>query len=86
MEDYQMHVERGEAAEQLLASSAFSSLINELVEQAFERFVNSTPDDSAEREQIYSHYRAVTDVVQSLKQRVAIKDQIVSDGFSQTEE
>lgn len=84
--EHEILIEQGEAAEQLLASSAFSSVINELVEQTFEGFVNSAPNESEKREQIYSHYRAITDVVSSLKQRVTIKDQIVTRGDSQNED
>lgn len=84
--EQQILIEAGNEAEHLLDSSAFSSVINELVEQTFQGFVNSAPDESAKREQLYSHYRAVVDVVSSLKQRVAIKDQIVTGGDSQQEE
>ena len=70
-------VEQGEQAETLLANPVFSSVVNELVDQAFQSFVNSQPQEADKREQSYRHYRALVDVVSTLKQRVAVRDGIV---------
>ena len=70
-------VEQGEQAETLLADPVFSSVVNELVDQAFQSFVNSQPQEADKREQSYRHYRALVDVVSTLKQRVAVRDGIV---------
>lgn len=70
-------VEQGEQAETLLADPVFSSVVNELVDQTFQSFVNSQPQEADKREQSYRHYRALVDVVSTLKQRVAVRDGIV---------
>ena len=67
----------GDEAEALLGASAFTSVINELVEQTFQTFVNTSPEDREKREQTYSHYRALVDVVDTLKQRVQVRDSII---------
>ena len=67
----------GDEAEVLLQSPAFTSVIDETVETAFQTFVNTEPDKSDERELVYTHYRAIVDVVNTLKQRVLVRDSIV---------
>lgn len=66
----------GDEAEVLLQSPAFTSVINELVDQAFQTFVNTAPEDKDKRESAYSHYRALVDVVNTIKQRVEVRDTI----------
>ena len=70
-------VTAGEEAEAILTASAFTSVINELVERAFQTFVNTAPEDKEKREYAYSHYRALVDVVDTLKQRVQVRDSIL---------
>ena len=67
----------GDEAGAVLSGSAFNSVINELVERTFQTFVNTEPFDKDKREQAYSHYRALVDVVDTLKQRVQVRDSIV---------
>ena len=69
-------VTAGDEAEALLGASAFTSVINELVEQTFQTFVNTAPEDREKREQTYNHYRALVDVVNTLKQRVEVRNSI----------
>jgi hypothetical protein len=38
--------------------------------------MNSKPEDSKERNITYFHYRALVDVVNTLKQQVAVRDEI----------
>ena len=76
----------GDEAEVLLQAPAFTSVINDLVDQAFQAFVNTGPDEAAQREQAYSHYRALVDVVNTLKQRVQVRDSIVNNGDNSQEE
>tara|TARA_B100000780_G_scaffold278977_1_gene254744 strand:- start:1699 stop:1977 length:279 start_codon:yes stop_codon:yes gene_type:complete len=66
----------GDEAEVLLQNSAFNSVINELVERAFQTFVNTGPEDVEKREYSYNHYRAIVDVVDTLKQRVQVSQSI----------
>ena len=78
----------GDEAEALIGASAFTSVINELVEQTFQTFVNTPPEDREKREQAYIHYRALVDVVNTLKQRVEVRNSIqaATNGDSSQEE
>lgn len=77
MDDQQMKlVEQGLAAEKLLAADAFNSTINQLVDAAFQNFVNSKPEQNDIREASYHHYRALVEIVSTLQQRVQIKTEI----------
>ena len=77
MEDQQMKlVEQGIAAEKLLAADAFNSTINQLVDAAFQNFVNSKPEQNDVREASYHHYRSLVEIVSTLQQRVQIKTEI----------
>ena len=42
-------INQGEDAEALLKSEPFNRVVNKLVEQQFQSFVNSTPEQSKER-------------------------------------
>jgi hypothetical protein len=79
-------VETGEAAEAVLAQPAFNQVINGLVERSFQTFVNTKPEETGERERAYNHYRALVDVVDSLKQQVSVKNEIISKGDIRQEE
>ena len=68
----------GEGAEQLLSSEAFTVTVNSLVDASFQTFTNSKPGELENREQAYHHYRALVDIVNTLQQRVAVKDEIVA--------
>lgn len=71
-------IELGTASDELLSSKAFGQVTNHLVEQAFQAFVNSAPDAHEKREQIFRHYRSLVDVVNSLKENKAVKDEILT--------
>lgn len=77
MTEEEQLIEIGEAAETVLAQPAFNRVINTLVDSTFQSFVNSDPKEKEERERTYSHYRALVDVVDTLKQQVAVKDGIL---------
>lgn len=79
-------VEAGDNAEALLKTSAFTSVVDQIVEATFATFVNTEPDDSKKREQAYRHYRAVVDVVNTLKQRVEVRNNIIAQGDNSQEE
>mgnify|MGYP003658031418 CR=1 FL=1 len=79
-------LETGEAAEIVLAQPAFNQVINGLVERSFQTFVNTKPEETGERERAYSHYRALVDVVETLKQQVSIRDEILAKGDTRQEE
>jgi cytidylate kinase len=68
----------GNDAEVLLNTPVFNQTINSLVEATFQSFVNSKPENKHERESSYHHYRALVDIVNTLKQRVSVRDEIDS--------
>ena len=78
MNEEEQLVLQGEAAEVLLDSDAFSSTVNQLVDASFQNFTNSTPEENEKREAAYHHYRALVDIVSTLRQRVQVKDEIVA--------
>ena len=80
------HTEIGQAAEAVLALPAFNQVVNSLVESSFQTFVNSKPDQGAIRERAYNHYHGLVDVVDTLKQRVAVRDEILAKGDTRQEE
>jgi hypothetical protein len=82
-------VSMGDDAEVLLATDAFNRTINSLVESTFQVFVNTKPEDADARTKAYDHYRAVVDIVNTLQQRVSVRDQIheqAANGDSNQEE
>jgi len=79
-------VETGEAASAVLSQPAFNQVINSLVERSFQTFVNTSPDQGQVREQAYNHYRALVDVVDTLKQQVSVRDEILAKGDTRQEE
>jgi len=69
-------IQKGEDAETLLASDAFNNTVNTLVDSTFQSWVNSSPSDKDKREVYYNHYRALVEIVSTLRERVAVKDEI----------
>jgi RNase H-fold protein (predicted Holliday junction resolvase) len=76
----------GNDAEKLLLDVTFNTVMNNLVESAFQAFVVSKPDNKDGRETIYNAYRAVTDIVATLQQRVQVRDQILAKRENSEEE
>lgn len=85
MNEEEQLVETGEAAEAVLSQPAFNQVVNNLVERSFQTFVNTKPDQGSDRELAYNHYRALVDVVETLKQQVSIKDEILAKGDTRQE-
>ena len=79
-------IKYGEDCETLLKSETFNRVINTLVEQTFQNFVNSKPEDNKERSVTYYHYRALVDVVNTLKQQVSVRDEILAKRDNSDEE
>lgn len=79
-------IQQGDEAEQILGSSAFSATVNELVDEAFKAFVNTEPHETEKREETYRHYRALVDVVNHFKHKVAVRDSIKEQGDTSQEE
>lgn len=68
----------GDDCETLLKSEPFTRVINGLTESTFQRFVNSKPEEKEERDHTYYHYRALVDVVNTLRQQVSVRDEIIT--------
>tara|TARA_B110000008_G_C16930302_1_gene548416 strand:+ start:412 stop:678 length:267 start_codon:yes stop_codon:yes gene_type:complete len=79
-------IQHGDEAEQILGSSAFNATVNELVDEAFKAFVNTEPHETEKRENTYRHYRALVDVVNHFKHKVAVRDSIKEQGDTSQEE
>ena len=71
-------IQYGEDCELALKSESFNRVVNSIVEQSFQKFVNSLPEQKEAREYAYLHYRALVDVVNTLKQQVAVKEEIIA--------
>lgn len=69
----------GDEAEELLQNNTFNKIVNQLVEETFQRFVNTKPEEPDQREQSYYHYRALVGIVHTLQQRVAVRDGIMGE-------
>ena len=66
----------GDEADVLLKTDAFNLTVNQLVDSSFQAFCNSKPEEKDARERSYAHYRALVDIVSTLQQRVAVRDEI----------
>jgi|TARA_B100001093_G_scaffold480225_1_gene509899 hypothetical protein len=84
--DEQELINHGNDADTLLKSEPFNRVVNKLVEQTFQSFVNSTPEQSKERSITYYHYRALVDVVNTLKQQVSVRDEVLAKRDNSEEE
>ena len=78
-------IERGTAAEVLLADQAFNSVINDLLNYYVQTLIQSAPDQEMQRNSAYYQTRAVNDVVAVLRQWVAVKDQLISSEQEETD-
>jgi hypothetical protein len=79
-------VQSGADAEVLLQSSAFNTTINSLVDQYFQHFCNSKASDRDAREITYNQYHAVVELVSTLRERVAVAEEIKAKGDIRQEE
>ena len=68
----------GDEAEQLVNSDVFNKTINRMVEGSFQAFVNSKPEETKARDKSYAHYRALVDIVNTLRQDVQVRDEIIA--------
>ena len=76
-ENDSLFIERGNAAEQLLASPAFIGAMNEVANYHLNAIVTSGATDKDTREASYHAVKAVQDVTGVLNQWVAVRDQII---------
>lgn len=78
-------IDRGNAAENLLKQEAFSLALNELINMYLGGLMQTTPDQTKERELAYAGARAVQDISGVLNQWVAVRDQIIENIANQQE-
>tara|TARA_Y100001963_G_C6502290_1_gene318407 strand:- start:256 stop:519 length:264 start_codon:yes stop_codon:yes gene_type:complete len=76
MEKEEQLITLGDQAEDLLKQEVFNKTVNQLVEGTFQAFVNSKPEETNARDKAYAHYRALVDIVNTLQQRVTVRDEI----------
>lgn len=84
-ENEEQLINMGNSAEELLKMEVFNQTINTMVDATFQAFCNSKPEETASRDKSYHHYRALVDIVSTLQQRVAIKDEIVAKAASDSD-
>ena len=68
----------GNDAEQILNMEVFNKTINRMVEGCFQAFVNSKPEEADARNKSYDHYRALVDIVNTLRHDLQVRDEILA--------
>lgn len=76
MQDEKTLIQNGNAAAKLLKDKSFNKVLNVMVEHLFSNFVNGTPEDNEAREAVYYQHRALHDIVGTMQQMVAVRDEI----------
>ena len=66
----------GNDAEALLNTEAFTRTMNTMVDATVQAFLGSAPDEADKRTEAYGHYRALVDIINTLRQQVEVRDQI----------
>ena len=78
MEEEEQLMSIGESADILLKNNHFNTVVDNLVQSTFQAFVNSKHEDPAGRERTFAHYRALVDIVKTLRQQVSVRDEILA--------
>ena len=68
----------GNDAEQILNMEVFNKTINRMVEGSLQALVNSKPEEIDARNKSYDHYRALVDIVNTLRHDVQVRDEIIT--------
>ena len=76
MSDQQI-IEQGTHAETLLASDAFNRTVRGLLDQYVSMFFSTDPAQVDDRQAAYYSARAVNEIINTLNQQVAMKEQIL---------
>ena len=74
----------GTDAEALLATEAFTRTINTMGHIDVQAFLASAPDEESKRTEAHGHYRALADIVNTLRQQVEVRDQINTKNTAET--
>jgi hypothetical protein len=86
MTDEEKMIHLGTASEEILRSDSFNTVVNTLVENSFNSFVSTAPDETEKRTAVYYQYRALRDVIDTMHQMVSVRDEIRSKTEQQAEE
>lgn len=70
---------RGDAAMSVMTNDMFNVVIKELHQSNVDTFMNSTPEDSKEREVAYYRNIALQDILGLLTSWVTMRDQILTE-------
>lgn len=68
----------GNEAQDLLDNQSFNKVIDSLVDECFQMIGNTQPSQTEKREQSYFLYKAMVEIVNTLHQRVAVRDEIIA--------
>tara|TARA_B110000908_G_C10147874_1_gene399914 strand:+ start:597 stop:875 length:279 start_codon:yes stop_codon:yes gene_type:complete len=71
-------VNKGEDAEMLLGLDAFTNMVDSQIQAATQQFFASDPEDFEMREDAYLQYRALAELISTLRQQVEVLAQIKS--------
>ena len=66
----------GNDSENLLKNEGFIRVMNLMMDSSIQNWAQSEVEDTAKREQSYSHFKALSDVIATLNQNVTVRDQI----------
>ena len=66
----------GNDSENLLKNEGFIRVINLMMDSSVQNWAQSEYEDTTKREQSYSHFKALSDVIATLNQNVTVRDQI----------
>jgi len=69
-------IQLGTDSEMLLSNEAFTKVIDFLMNSSVQNWAQTEAQESVKREQFYAHLKALTDIVETLKHQVSVRDQI----------
>lgn len=84
MNQEQLMIERGTAAQELLNSQVFQAVSQALMDVYVGAFIQTAPEDEKTRSAAYFQSRALQDIHAMLNQWVAIKDNIMDSANEST--
>lgn len=77
-EEEEQMIALGDASEAILGQNVFATVVNHLAETYFQSFISTRPEDSEKREGVYAQYKALQDVIGTLRQFQSVRDQIAA--------
>ena len=66
----------GNDSEKLLKNKGFIKVMNLMMDSSVQNWCQSEYEDTKKREQSYSHFKALADIIATLNQNVTVRDQI----------